>query len=185
MAVPHPVMDLMSDHRRIEAVMNALENKLLPVAEPFPAEFIGRALTFFIEYADCFHHHREEEFLFPAMAANGVPVEGGPIAVMLHDHMTGRKLLAGIRGNLEEAGKGDHAAQAAVRTYASRYIDLLRQHIWKEDNILFTMAQRVLDEPTMHRLTGRFAEQSATDPTAAQSVENHRQFADDLRCQLG
>lgn len=171
----HPVTDLMNDHRRIEAVMTALEGKLKDQSS-FPAEFVGRALAFFVEYADAFHHHKEEEQLFPALAAQGMPINGGPIAVMLQEHTLGRKLLAGVRANLEKAGQGHDEARAAVRGYALQYIELLRQHIWKEDNILFAMAQRTLDDSTARQLAGRFAE-GCTSQVSAESVERHKQFA--------
>lgn len=176
MALEHPVMDLMSDHRRIEAVMSALEKQLL-AGDSFPAEFIGKALTFFVEYADGFHHLKEEEYLFPAMADRGVPVECGPIGVMLHDHAIGRQLLSGIRSRLEEASRGDPNAQTAVRVYATQYIDMLRQHIWKEDNVLFSIAQRVLDEQAADSVAEEFATMSSTNG-AAETLERHRQFAD-------
>ncbi|MBL8215193.1 MAG: hemerythrin domain-containing protein [Bryobacterales bacterium] len=169
-------MDLMTDHRRIEAVMNALEKQLL-VSDSFPTEFITKALKFFVEYADGFHHLKEEEHLFPAMVDRGVAVECGPIGVMLHDHAIGRQLLAGIRSQLEEASRGDPHAQTAVRDYALRYIDMLRQHIWKEDNVLFSIAQRVLDEPAADFIAERFASIRSMNVTP-ETVERHRQFAD-------
>jgi hemerythrin-like domain-containing protein len=178
MTLTDPVSDLMNDHRRIEAVMNALEKKL-NTEGPFPAEFVGRALRFFVEYADRFHHHKEEEQLFPAMAARGFPTEGGPIAVMLNEHEIGRKLLAGVRENLEEAGRGDTAAQAAVRTYASQYTEMLRQHIWKEDNILFAMARQVLDEPATRQLAERFAEGLTTNIISG-TIDDHKHFAESI-----
>ena len=170
MSLTHPVNDLMNDHRRIEAVMNALEKNLKP-GGPFPAEFVGRALAFFVEYADGFHHHKEEEQLFPALAARGMPVEGGAIAMMLHEHDMGRKFLSGVRENLAKAGEGDATAQSAVRENAARYIELLRNHIWKEDNILFAMARQVLDESVAQQLAEQFA------GISGEGLEAHRQFA--------
>ncbi len=83
--------------------------------------------------------------LFPALARRGVPVEGGPIGMMLQEHTLGRRMLAGIRENLPAARDGDESAREAVRSFAAQYVDLLRRHIWKEDNVLFRMAQQSLD----------------------------------------
>ncbi|MRR38633.1 hypothetical protein EG829_29090 [bacterium] len=147
MTADHPVTDLMNDHRLIEKVMTALEQRLSETGA-FPAEFVEQALDFLVEYADHFHHHKEEESLFPAMAKRGVPVEGGPIGIMLHEHTLGRKLLAGIRENLTSARAGDEQACASISTHAAQYIGLLRNQIWKEDNVLFMMARNVLDAQT-------------------------------------
>ncbi len=174
-STPAPILDLMADHRRIEAVMNALERELA-AGGAFPAEFIGRALTFFTEYADHFHHYKEEEHLFPALAAAGVPVDGGPIGVMLQDHAMGRSLLAAVRSSLDEAGRGNAAAQREVRGYALQYLELLRQHIWKEDNVLFRLAPRVLDDAAKQRLTECFTDFRGGN-LSAEAVEEYKRFA--------
>src|SRR5215831_9562885 len=109
MNVRHAIADLMNDHRLIEAVMTALEFKLSKTDAAFPVEFIEQALDFLYVYADRFHHHKEEETLFPAMAERGVMVDRGPIGMMLYEHSVGRKLLAGIRTSLEGARRGDEA----------------------------------------------------------------------------
>ncbi|MGD0266766.1 MAG: hemerythrin domain-containing protein, partial [Candidatus Methylomirabilota bacterium] len=36
------------------------------------------------------HHGKEENLLFKTMVDRGFPRQGGPIAVMLHEHETGR-----------------------------------------------------------------------------------------------
>lgn len=173
MEVPNPVTDLMNDHRLIEAVMTALERKLAQDGA-FPGDFVQDALRFFVEYADHVHHHKEEDVLFPALRDRGVQVEGGPIGVMLHEHGVGRKLLAGIRDNLEGARAGSREAQAAVHTCATDYIALLRNHIWKEDNVLFRMASRVLDQHAADEILIRFAQNQRISPEV---VEELRRFA--------
>lgn len=173
MTLQDPVEDLMNDHRLIETVMAAVEHKLSTEAA-FPAAFVGQALDFFVEYADRIHHAKEEEALFPALAGRGVPVEGGPIGMMLHEHTMGRKLLADIRRSLPTADQGDEEACATVRDRASQYISLLRNHIWKEDNVLFPLAQGVLDESISQQLMERFQRNIAL---SRETVEKHRAFA--------
>ena len=153
----HPVEVLMREHRLIEQVLAALEQRLTTLeARPFPREFFERTLEFFRAFADGCHHHKEEECLFPAMEARGVPRHGGPIGVMLHEHEIGRAHLRGIRENLEAAEGGSAAAVAAIRREATGYIELLRQHILKEDNILFRMARMVLPPEDVVRLDPEF-----------------------------
>ena len=178
MAADHPVTDLMNDHRLIERVMAALEQRLAAPGA-FPAEFVEQALNFFVEYADHFHHYKEEETLFPAMAKRGVPVEGGPIGMMLHEHALGRKLLADIRENLTSAHSGDEQACVYIRAYAEQYIGLLRNHIWKEDNVLFMMARNVLVGQTAESLLTLFRAEAETGRASA-TVEKHAAFAKSL-----
>lgn len=178
MAAADPVTDLMNDHRLIESVMSALERKLMEDAT-FPAEFVGKALSFFMEYADQFHHFKEEETLFPALAERGVPVEHGPIGMMLQEHAMGRRLVAGMRDNLQAAAQGSAEAGASVKSYAFQYTELLRSHIWKEDKVLFEMARRVLDGESERKLLQQF-EQSVGARVSRETLETHRLFASQL-----
>jgi hemerythrin-like domain-containing protein len=172
MTAEHPVQDLMKDHRLIEKVMTALQVRLQSSeGKEFPAEFVERALAFFVEYADGFHHFKEEEALFPAMGERGVPVEGGPIGMMLHEHTLGRKCLAGIREQLPAAKSGDEAARASLTAYAGQYVELLRQHIWKEDNILFRMAEQALEGEGADEVMQKFRSGAHRQVTAARTEE--------------
>jgi hemerythrin-like domain-containing protein len=143
--IMHPTLVLMNEHRIIEQVLTALENEVSELdRKPLRREFFDQALDFFSTFADGCHHMKEEQRLFPLLKERGIPEDGGPIGVMLHEHAEGRALLTAIRANLDAAGIGAPAAISAVRANAISYIQLLRQHIYKEDNILFRMAQTVL-----------------------------------------
>jgi len=149
---------LMNEHRVIESVLDALESRLETLSnQPFPGEFFRQALDFISNFADGCHHYKEEQCLFPAMEARGVPAEGGPIGMMLHEHEQGRACVAGLRKNLAPAEAGSPEAIEAVRQYSIGYINLLRQHIFKEDNILFRMAASVLTPGDLQMLREKYA----------------------------
>lgn len=180
MATSNPIAELMDDHRLIEKVLAALDSRLA-AAQPdqFPGEFVEQALDFLVVFADGSHHYKEEESLFPALADRGVPVEGGPIGMMLYEHTIGRKCLAGIREHLPAAHSGDPEALARLRSYASEYTDLLRNHIWKEDNILFKMANQALDTAAREKMAGEFSDES--NPRVNSRLRNrYAAFADSL-----
>jgi hemerythrin-like domain-containing protein len=86
-------------------------------------------------FADKCHHGKEEEHLFPALVGKGVPLEGGPVGVLLVEHEEGRGYLKTL------STSGDPASRSAA---ALRYVNLLRQHIEKENEVLFPMADELL-----------------------------------------
>ncbi|MDX2151640.1 MAG: hemerythrin domain-containing protein [Bryobacteraceae bacterium] len=151
------IQQLMDEHRVIEQMLTALETRInaLETAGEFPAAFLTEALDFFRDFADTRHHHKEEDLLFPAMIAAGLPSPGGPVDCMLHEHETGRAYLAAIRANLPAAAEGDPAARDLIRSRATAYIDMLRHHIYKEDNVLFPMAQRLLGADALEAASAR------------------------------
>jgi len=149
---------LMEEHRVIERVLASLEVAAgrLDAGEPVkPAVFI-KAADFIKGFADGCHHKKEEGVLFPAMQAAGVPSEGGPISVMLAEHEQGRRLTAGMRSAAERLAAGETSASEAVVMNALQYVALLRGHIAKEDNVLFPMADRVIEGPARAEVSAAF-----------------------------
>lgn len=137
---------LMEEHRVIERVLAALERAARRARDGEhirPAFFINAAL-FGKNFADDCHHKKEEGVLFKAMNEAGLPVDGGPIAVMLAEHEQGRAFIREMRDAAEKWEKGDSSAREAVVQNALGYVALLRQHIYKENNVLFPLAARLI-----------------------------------------
>lgn len=155
----HPTEILSQEHRAIETRLAEMETEIRAAApaRPFSAAFFESALDFFRNFADGCHHAKEEDLLFPLMKERGVPEQGGPLGVMLAEHNEGRAYLQKIRENLPAAARGSASARDAVYASAGAYIDLLRAHIFKEDNILFRLAQRVLHPDDVAELRKQFA----------------------------
>ncbi|MGQ9491779.1 MAG: hemerythrin domain-containing protein [Anaerolineae bacterium] len=137
---------LMSEHRVIERVIASLESAAdrLAAGQAVRPGFFLDAAAFIKGFADGCHHRKEKGVLFERMAAVGLPREVGPIAVMLAEHEQGRAFTRGMRAAAERLAAGDAAAAHEVVANARGYAALLRQHIQKEDGILFPMAAQVI-----------------------------------------
>lgn len=101
-------------------------------------------LEFFRLFADQCHHGKEEELLFPLLEKKGMPRAGGPVGVMLAEHDEGRSLIKQMAEATDAYVAGKAEAGAVWARAARGYAALLRQHIDKENNILFVMAERML-----------------------------------------
>jgi hemerythrin-like domain-containing protein len=149
---------LKNEHRVIERVLRALDGvcRRLERSEPIPSDAFSSLIDFIRTFADRCHHGKEEAHLFPALAERGVPREGGPIGVMLYEHDVGRRLVAELNQAAGAYQAGDATATERVIDIGRRYVELLTQHIQKEDNILFRMAERILDAPSQASLSEAF-----------------------------
>jgi hemerythrin-like domain-containing protein len=63
---------------------------------------------------------------------------------MLHEHELGRAAVRAIAEALERVKRGEAGAGADLAAALLAYVELLRNHISKEDNVLFPMADRLL-----------------------------------------
>jgi len=137
---------LSEEHRVIERVLNSLEVAAdhLESGKPVRPEFFLSATDFIRGFADGCHHKKEEGVLFIRMREQGVPVQGCPLGVMLAEHELGRQYTRALRSAALEMQTGDASAKRKALESSRSYINLLRQHIVKEDGILFPMADEVI-----------------------------------------
>ncbi|HYK89275.1 MAG TPA: hemerythrin domain-containing protein [Acidobacteriota bacterium] len=149
---------LRKEHEAILKMLDAAEEAARQLTSNIPVapEILSDLLEFLRTFADRCHHSKEEDLLFPALEERGLPRQGGPIGVMLHEHEQGRSLIRQMGEASEAYAAGDaNAAQIwaiAARTYAG----LLRSHIMKENNILFVMAERILTQSEQEALSAAF-----------------------------
>ena len=151
----NPIETLMQEHTVILKVLDALDRYVARPDGEWSREELGKFATFIREFADACHHGKEEGILFEEMVDAGFPGDSGPIAVMLRDHVEGRRLV-GIIAGASESGAPDQLDAGAVREAARAYTRLLRGHIHKEDDILYPMAVQHLPENVMKTIEERF-----------------------------
>ena len=147
---------LVAEHDIIERALSVLEKVVAQIesGQSVPDEFPRWAPQFFRQFADQCHHAKEEDLLFPLLKERGIPEEGGPIGCMLQEHEVGRDCVRRMR----EASEADPFDGTKFATAAKEFIPLLRQHIDKENNILYQMAQNVLSEADDADLTDKFTQ---------------------------
>lgn len=155
--------ELLSDeHRVIERVLDIME-KLTQASVESSLESWKRVLDFARHFADQCHHLKEEKILFPAMEEHGIPNEGGPIGMMLMEHEEGRSHVRSMFAAVALIEAKDQAARESLLTNARAYLRLLREHIQKEDQILFRIADDVIPAEEQKQLLRSFEEHEARE----------------------
>ena len=181
-----PTDILSQEHRVIEQVLDCLEQiaDRCDAQGTLNAQDAQDAISFLRTFADQCHHGKEEAHLFPAMEAKGFPRDSGPTGVMLYEHDQGRTFIRGMADVVEAAAHGDPAAQGQFVQHARGYIELLRQHIQKEDHCLFTMANRAFTEADQHALLDAFAK-GEREHMGLGTHERYLRLANDLAARYG
>lgn len=149
---------LKHEHQAILVVIGAAEKEAAYIEETgkMHADTVRQMADFLRNFVDRCHHAKEEKHLFAAMHTHGMPMNSGPLAVMLRDHEQGH---AHVRAITEAVGKTGNPSADTVRKVKhelSEYAALLRGHIDKEDNVLYPMADRLLNAPKQKALVEAF-----------------------------
>ncbi len=117
-------------------------------------EFFKNAIDFIRNYADKFHHAKEEELLFKEMnkCADDGCLHCNPVEQMIFEHDEGRNFVKEMEKGVESNDK------KRVVENARGYSGLLQQHIFKEDNILYPMAESALTDDVKKKMIKEFIE---------------------------
>jgi hemerythrin-like domain-containing protein len=145
---------LRQEHEVILRVLDATNNvaESLEAGSDVPPGTLWNIIEFLRLFADRQHHGKEEDLLFPELEKQGMPRNGGPIGMMLMEHQFGRSLIARMAEAARSYENGSRDAGAQWADAAFDYVSLLREHIAKENNILFVMAERILTPADQQRL---------------------------------
>lgn len=132
---------LRKDHELIEKVIKAMEStiQLLNDEKQIPESILLPVIDFSKNFTDVCHHSKEEKSLFPALEQAGMPTNMGPIAMMLMDHERSREIGKSMEESAKEylsSGKSDNLINDM-----KQYVEHITEHLWKENNRLFMMAE--------------------------------------------
>ena len=147
-----PIQILSDEHQNILKTIDVLleECNILESGKEIDKAFFEKAIDFIRNYADKFHHAKEEDILFVELNKDDVEMPCNPIEQMLYEHDQGRDFVKGFEQGLEENDKDKIIEN--VRGYSY----LLQDHINKEDNILYPMADEALNQKIQESILEKF-----------------------------
>jgi hemerythrin-like domain-containing protein len=151
--------ELMKEHQLILKYVDLMQRYAKFSAQwpdsPLMFDKAGLFIDFIHEFADTFHHAKEENSLFRYLETPGVLTHCNPIPQMFNEHEQARLYVR----NMENALSSKNLQDLLQNT--QQYAELLTQHIFKEDNILYPMAEQGLDNEHKASLLQEYAETEA------------------------
>jgi len=149
-----------AEHRNIETVVKALGDLAFVIEKGQRADgaMLATAVEFLRVYADKLHHGKEEALFFPMLVKRGVPPQGCPIGGLNHEHEKGRALVRALAEQAPAYAQGRPGAKEGLLETLRGILDLYQNHIWKEDAMVFPMADKVLTAADQKELIENFSE---------------------------
>ncbi len=147
---------LVAEHEMIERAMDVLKKELKKVTKgTFDGLILKRALDFLKEFGDSIHNMKEEEYLFPLMIERGIP-QDGPIRVMLSEHDSERHLLQEMSNETDKLSTANAETKSDFKRKGLEYLTIRAEHIWKENDVLYKMANQALTDQDAEKLVQDF-----------------------------
>ncbi len=156
-----PTEILKQEHRIIEKALILIDNSVRKIEQNnviLPKDVFIKLIDFIKNFADACHHAKEENILFPFLIKKGLPKDSGPVGVMLIEHTQGREFIRKFQSCIDEYYSGKKEEYITLKTTALSYTELLKQHIFKEDNILFPLADRMFSNEDTEIILKQFTE---------------------------
>jgi len=151
---------------------------LLNDGKQIPESILMPVIDFSKNFTDVCHHSKEEKSLFPALEQAGLPTNMGPIAMMLMDHQRSREIGTEMEASAKEYLTSGNSAK--LISDMQQYVEHITEHLWKENNKLFMMAEarlQYVSEKVDKELTE--IEKSKLDELG-KSREHYEQLAENL-----
>jgi hemerythrin-like domain-containing protein len=144
--------DLRREHDVILSVLEIAEDvvKNKTHTEDAKLKFGNEFIYFLSVFTDRCHHGKEEGHLFPTMINKGFPNHDGPIGVMMQEHINGRAMVKEMRSYVDQKD-----LIGLVQTVAE-YTVFIRNHISKENNLIFPMADKYLSSEEQDDMFANF-----------------------------
>lgn len=150
--------ELEGEHRIIQkvvGVMAALQHDI-DSHQAVDVTALRQVVEFMRVFGDELHHGKEEEILFPALEAAGVPVKGCPIGTLRMEHDKARELVARLAEATDAYVPEQPATQEAITGTLGELLELYPRHIWKEDYLAFPMSEKLLSNEVKGAIAERY-----------------------------
>jgi hemerythrin-like domain-containing protein len=174
--------ELIKEHEGI-ALMLGIMQKVVEKIEKnsiLDPEHVEKIIEFLKVFADKCHHGKEEGILFPELVKRGFSKEAGPIAVMLHEHTVGRGYIKQLSEHFHAYNSGRHDVLPQIADDMKKYIYLLTNHIQKENQILFPMADKALPAEVQDKIFEQY-EKLETEVIGVGKHEEFHKMLNDFR----
>lgn len=150
--------ELEREHKLIQKVVAVMARIVvqLEFRHAVSAEVLRNLLQFMREFNDQCHHGKEESYFFPYLETKGVPSTGCPLSALKGEHAQSRRLMDELNSAATAYIEHPERGRLTLIQVLQSLVALYPAHIWKEDFLLFPMADKILAESDHEVLLEQF-----------------------------
>ena len=166
--MPKTLNIIRDEHRSIAAILHGMEY-LVDKIRARKAKVNTRVFSAMIYYLDTFsermHHPKEDRYLFSAMRSRGVEA-AAIVADLEREHAAGGDTLRWLEQSLLRYEEGGEKEFPAFAQAVAKFVRDYRDHMHKEEDIVFPLAERLLSASDWQAIDRAFDENR--DPLAGE-----------------
>ena len=171
------IFKLRKEHLNFKRMLNLLEEQLdlLHKGEEPNYQIMADILCYMIEYSDVSHHPREEA-IFSLLAERDSTTERDVIEITQQHHTIG-EAGSNFYKKLENLinGESEIMQMDEIETPGRVYVSILRSHMEKEEQSLFTTAERLFNDEDWRKIKSDM-HICISDPIFGKNVEERFSF---------
>lgn len=144
-------------------------------------QLLRKIIAFMRQFADHYHHAKEEGVLFPAMMEAGVSEAVCPLEGLKGEHTKSRHLVSLLETGVGLRATEPDRAEVIVCEALDGLVKLYADYMWKEDQMVFPMMEQLFDEQQLAALQAGFA---LVEEAFDDEPRHHMEFARELQRRL-
>jgi len=153
-----PTENLIKEHEEINELLDimskiALKIKSKDVFYPNDVEEIIDYLIIIIENS---HHGKEDDVFYPELISSGIPKETAPLSIINYEHTLANRYLKDISSCVVNCKIGNDFSGELLADSLTNYVVVIKNHIQREEEIIFPIANEVLSSEKQNEISQRF-----------------------------
>jgi hemerythrin-like domain-containing protein len=170
-----------SEHEIIRVLLEGADREVRSIQQTgkVNSEKLRRFLEFVDQFIEGFHLAKEGTHLIPLLKQRGEGMASDLSEELLREHRQGRTMIMVLAATLARVEEDPELAVSATGETLAVYARLWRNHIWKENEILLPIAERLLTAEDQQRLAEEFAKTESGD-SGPGLLEHYRRLAHEL-----
>jgi len=151
-----PTEELIYEHKAITSMLNVMSNISNSIKDKkvFYTNDVEKITDFLSVYVEKCHRNKEENVFYPALLLSKYPPES--IGLMINEHKLAKGCLDEIECCVENFKLGSTFSGEMIADCMANYVQLIYDHIQKEENDYFPLANKTLSEDAQTEISKQF-----------------------------
>ena len=152
----NPTEDLKYEHKAITLMLKVMSNisKNIKEKKVFYTNDVEKIVDFLTVYVDKCHRNKEEAVFYPALLLSKHPFKN--IGLIINEHSMGKSYLDEIMCCVVSCKLGSSFSGERIADCMINYVELIQNHIQKEENEYFPLANKALTEEAQSEMSKQF-----------------------------